>query len=296
MTLEKNVAEGMYQETRLETGFFILKFRNDGEHKKIYKRELSSNYIQFHFCVKGQAAFAFNNGNYQLPINEDGSLLLYNPNMELPIEVTLGPQSWLISVLLPIVKFHTLFSSEAHYISFLNEENKDKKYYKDGRSTPSMAIVLNQLMNFSLHPSVRPLYFKGKVYELLSLYFNRTGNGDVEQCPFLVDEENVAKIKKAKEIIISRMAEPPTLRDLSEEIQLPLNKLKEGFKQIYGDTVFSFLYEYKMEVARQLLATGAYNVNEVGLKVGYSTASHFIAAFKKKFGITPKKFVMSLAG
>jgi AraC-like DNA-binding protein len=32
----------------------------------------------------------------------------------------------------------------------------------------------------------------------------------------------------------------------------------------------------------------------VGLKVGYSTASHFIAAFRKKFGTTPKKYIMSL--
>ena len=157
-----------------------------------------------------------------------------------------------------------------------------------------MAIVLNQLMNYNLHPSIKQLYFKGKAYELLSLYFNREEDVDVAQCPFLVDEQNVAKIKKAKEIIIARMAEPPTLQQLADEIQLPLNRLKEGFKQIYGDSVFSFLFDYKMEVARQLLATGAHNVNEVGLKVGYSTASHFIAAFKKKFGTTPKKFVMGL--
>ena len=157
-----------------------------------------------------------------------------------------------------------------------------------------MAIVLNQLMNYSLNPTIKPLYFKAKAYELLSLYFNRPADADVDQCPFLADEENVSKIKKAKQIIIARIAEPPTLQELADEINLPLNKLKEGFKQIYGDTVFSFLFDYKMEVARQLLATGSHNVNEVGLKVGYSTASHFIAAFKKKFGTTPKKFLMGL--
>ena len=78
----------------------------------------------------------------------------------------------------------------------------------------------------------------------------------------------------------------------SQEIGLSINKLKEGFKQIYGEPVFSFQFDYKMELARQLLASGALNVNEVGLRVGYSTASHFIAAFKKKYGVTPKKFVM----
>ena len=33
---------------------------------------------------------------------------------------------------------------------------------------------------------------------------------------------------------------------------------------------------------------------ELGLKIGYSTGSHFIAAFKKKFATTPKKYLMSI--
>ena len=49
-----------------------------------------------------------------------------------------------------------------------------------------------------------------------------------------------------------------------------------------------------MDVARKLLDSGSYNVNEVGLKIGYSTGSHFIAAFKKKYGTTPKKYLMSI--
>ena len=50
-----------------------------------------------------------------------------------------------------------------------------------------------------------------------------------------------------------------------------------------------------MEVARKLLESGNHNVNEVGLRIGYSTSSHFIAAFKKKYGTTPKKYIMSLS-
>jgi AraC-like DNA-binding protein len=49
-----------------------------------------------------------------------------------------------------------------------------------------------------------------------------------------------------------------------------------------------------MDYARKLLDSGTYNVNEVGLKIGYSTGSHFIAAFKKKFATTPKKYLMSI--
>ena len=292
--IEKNNAGGLSSEWVTPEGFSVLKFSNDSEKLQWFKRAIASNMIQFHFCLKGTAQFVFNEGNYQFPIGEDHSLLLYNPQRDLPLHLALPAQSWIISVILPIKKFREFFSSEANYISFLNEENRERKYYKDAPITPSMTIVLNQLINYNLHPSVKALYFKGKAYELLSLYFNRPSEADTEQCPFLVDEDNVAKIKRAKDIVINRMAEPPSLQELADEINLSLNKLKEGFKQIYGDSVYSFLFDYKMEVARQLLASGSHNVNEVGLKIGYSTASHFIAAFKKQYGTTPKKYVQSL--
>ena len=291
----KNNAESLVKETHIEDGFYVLRLQNETPDSKQFIREVSRDFIQFHFCVKGAAQLAFNEGGYQLPLDEEHSILLYNPQRDLPMDLTIEKDSWVVSVLIPIKKFHSLFSTEANYITFLTAENKDRKYYKDEIISPSMAVVLNQLMNYNLHPSIQALYFKGKAYELLSLYFNRPANADIEQCPFLVDEDNVAKIKKAKQIIIARMAEPPTLQELADEIQLSLNKLKEGFKQIYGDSVFSFLFDYKMEVARQLLESGSHNVNEVGLKVGYSTASHFISAFKKKYGTTPKKYVMALS-
>lgn len=292
--IQKNNAESSLLKVIVDDDFEVLTFKNSSNEKQHVSRDVNCNFIQFHFCVKGSSKFKFNNGNYTLDILEENSLLLYNPNQELPINLEINPNSWLLTVIISIKKFHSLFSQEADYITFLSPENKGKKYYKDGKITPSMAIVLNQLINFSLNQSIKTLYFKGKTYELLSLYFNRSEDTNIEQCPFLVDETNVIKIRKAKDIIIARMSEPPTLQELADEIQLSLKKLKEGFKQIYGDSVFSFLFDYKMEVARKLLETGENNVNEVGLKVGYSTASHFISAFKKKYGTTPKKYVQSI--
>lgn len=287
----KSIARGTFDEIGIENGFFVLTHKNETDQTERLERAIDSSYIQFHFCTKGAATFIFNNGNYSLDIKEEMSLLLYNPQRDLPIQLDLQPHSWLISLVISIKKFHSLFSEDANYVTFLSDDNRDKKYYKDGRISPSMAVVLNQLINFNLNSSVKHLYTKGKAYELLSLFFNRSEDANIEQCPFLVDEVNVAKLKKAKDIIIANMAEPPTLKELSETIDLSLKKLKEGFKQIYGDSVYSFLFDYKMEVARKLLESGDYNVNEVGLKVGYSTASHFIAAFKKKFGTTPKKYI-----
>ncbi|MFH6767431.1 AraC family transcriptional regulator [Gaetbulibacter aquiaggeris] len=291
---KKNVDERYFAETFVDDGFFVLTYKNEENSILILRKDVRNDYIQFHFCIKGLSKFLFNEGTYTLDILEENSLLLYNPQKDLPINLEINPNSWVVTVLISIKKFHSLFSQEADYISFLNDDNKEKKYYKDGEISASMSIVLNQLINYNLNQSIKHLYFKGKAYEILSLYFNRNEDTNIEQCPFLVDETNVTKLRRAKDIIISKMAEPPSLQELADEVGLSLKKLKEGFKQIYGDTVFGFLVEHKMEFARKMLEAGDCNVNEVGLKVGYSTSSHFIAAFKKKYGTTPKKYLMSL--
>ena len=285
---------GSQEVIKIEDDFTLVRFQNDDSDVFRVQRDINSGLIQFHFGMKGKAKFIFNQGNYALELKEETSLLLYNPQKELPLNLEIAPNSWVISVIISIKKFHALFSTEADYIPFLSAENKDKKYYNDGNISPSMAIVLSQLFHYNLHPSIKNLYYKGKGYELLSLYFNRTEDPDAEQCPFLIDEENVLKIRKAKDIVIANMAEPPGLQELADQVGLNLKKLKMGFKQIYGDSVYSFLFEYKMEYARKLLEEGSHNVNEVGLKIGYSTASHFISAFKKKFATTPKKYLMSV--
>lgn len=282
-------------ETEVEVGLFVLRLKNDNEEVLRKEYPVSQDVIQFHFCLKGQTNFTFNDGNYTFQVREDHSMLLYNPQKVLPIDVELSSDTWMVSVLISITKFHSLFSADADHISFLSPENKARKYYDNLPFSSPIAVVLSQILQAKVHDSMKSLYFKGKVYELLSLYFNKNEDPSTEQCPFLVDEENVQKIRNAKKIILDRMTDPPSLEELAIEIGLSLKKLKDGFKQLYGDTVFSYLLDHKMNEARRMLDSQKYNVNEVGLKLGYSTASHFIAAFKKKYGTTPKKYLGSVS-
>ena len=291
----KNNVISSFDESVVDPGFSILRLKNDSEEVLNKKHSVSSEFIQFHFCLKGQTNFTFNEGNYTFQVLEDHSMLLYNPQKALPIEVELAPDTWMVSVLISITKFHSLFSSDADHISFLSPDNNSKKYYDNLPFSSSIAVVLSQILQAKVHDSMKSLYFKGKVYELLCLYFNKNEDPSIEQCPFLVDEENVQKIRKAKKIILDKMSDPPSLEKLAIEVELSLKKLKDGFKQIYGDTVFAYLLDHKMDEARKMLDSRKYNVNEVSLKLGYSTASHFIAAFKKKYGTTPKKYIGSVS-
>ena len=291
----KNNDKSSKEITALEDDFSVLRIKNDLDLPKTLQHPVDQEFIQFHFCSKGQMNFSFNQGNYNFPLSDGHSMLLFNPQKTLPIDLELAPQTWLVSILISVTRFHSLFSSDADHISFLSPENSSKKYYDTLPFTSSIAVVLSQVLQAKVHDSMKELYFKGKVYELLSLYFNKSEDPSLEQCPFLVDEENVQKIRRAKDIILERMTDPPSLENLSLEIGLSLKKLKEGFKQLYGDTIYSYLLDHKMEDARRMLDSQKFNVNEVSLKLGYSTASHFIAAFKKKYGTTPKKYIGSVS-
>ena len=290
----KNIAKGSTESFKVDEGIILLKQTNENEFESNFNFKIGKDYIQFHFCLKGSSKFLFNQGSYIFNVENENSILLYNPNKELPIDLLLDANSQVISILISIKKFHSLFSNESDQISFLNNDNIENKLYKEKKIGPMIAVILNQMYQQSLNLSMYKLYLRGKVFELMSLYFNKDKEMDIEQCPFLADDNNIKKIKKAKEIIISRMIEPPTLVELAKEVDISLKKLKQGFKQVYGASVFSFLIDYKMQVSKRLLSSGNYNVNEVALRVGYSTATHFINAFKKKFGTTPKKYLMSI--
>ena len=291
----ENIAKGSFEEINLDNGFVLLEVKNSSEEPQLFEREIDNSFIQLHFCIQGNAQFIFNNGNYTFDAKNEHAILLYNPQQDLPLHLKVEAKSTVFSLIIAIKKFHSLFSDEASYIPFLSDENKNRKYYDDAIIKPSALMVLRQIIDNTINNSLKKLYLKGKVYELLSLHFQPEETTNGEYCPFLVNENDVLKIRKAKDIIITRMAEPPTLQELANEIGLNLKKLKEGFKQVYGDTVYSFLFDYKMEHARKLLEKNQLNVNEVGLQVGYSTASHFISAFKKKYGTTPKQYVLSLS-
>lgn len=289
----KNIEERMSEEIRVQDGFNVIKLENVDKDILNYSKEVDSNFIQLHFCLTELGKLHFG-PHYSIDVKGENSLLLYNPNQNLPINLSLQPNSKYVIFIVSIKVFHSFFSQVAELIPFLDEENKDKKYYLDKPLTPSEVLVLNQLFKNQNNNSLISLYVKSKVYELLSLYFSRSQESD-QACPFLDNEDNVEKIKKAKQIIIGNISEPPSLQELANTVGLSLAKLKEGFKHIYGESVFNFLLDYKLEFARKMLLSQKYNISEVSLQVGYSTPSHFISAFKKKYGTTPKQYIMSVS-
>ena len=263
----------------------------DNGKKNIFYDKLDASYIQFHFCISGSITFNYNKGAYNLKLDEGKFLTLYNPEKHLTIDASVAKNSKVISVLIPIVEFHKLFSSSSSNIPFFENKSLNQKHYSESLISNSILIVLNQIIKNDMDNSTRSLLYRAKIYELFSLIFKKTKEIDLDQCPFLKNDENLKKIAKAKDVILKDIKNPPSLIELSKTIDLSLKNLKKGFKEIYGKPVYKYLFDFKMERAKQLLSNGNLNVNEVSYDLGYSSSSHFIAAFKKKYGITPRTYI-----
>ena len=262
----------------------------DNGKNNIFYDKLDASYIQFHFCISGSITINYNKGAYNLKLDEGKFLTLYNPEKHLTIDAIAAKNSKVISVLIPIVEFHKLFSSSSSDIPFFENKSLNQKHYSENLISNSILIVLNQIIKNDMDNSTRSLLYKAKIYELFSLIFKKTKEIDLDQCPFLKNDENLKKIAKAKDVILKDIKNPPSLIELSKTIDLSLKNLKKGFKEIYGKPVYKYLFDFKMERAKQLLSNGNLNVNEVSYDLGYSSSSHFIAAFKKKYGITPRTY------
>ncbi|MDZ7650393.1 MAG: AraC family transcriptional regulator [Cytophagales bacterium] len=262
---------------------------NKGHVELSFLSQVDKNIIHFYFCLEGSGVFAFG-PHYSRPIEKQRNYFFYNPDMDLPFQLKLAPQTKIVAFSIKLDSLHKLFSHDA--IPFLKPENVKTKFYDEREIPTNLVVVLNQIFSVNLSESAEKLYYHGKVLEILGLYFSEK-KPDTEACPFLNDQETVRKIKQAKEYLLKHMDTPPGLKELAKISGLNEYQLKVGFKQIYGNTVFGYLLDHKLDHARVLLDSAQYQVNQVAYQIGYTNPSHFIAAFKKKFGITPKKYLMN---
>lgn len=98
------------------------------------------------------------------------------------------------------------------------------------------------------------------------------------------------KIYLAREIIDANIQRPLSLRRLALEVGTNENYLKTGFRYEFGITVFGYLFERRMLVARQLLLDTSLAIEQIARIVGYTDPAGFYLPFRKRFGLTPTQF------
>jgi len=81
-----------------------------------------------------------------------------------------------------------------------------------------------------------------------------------------------------------------TVDTLSQDIGMSRSSLYHRIKDITGLAPADFIRLYRLERAKEMLASKQYGVSEVAYKTGFSDPKYFRLVFKKQYGIPPGSY------
>lgn len=156
--------------------------------------------------------------------------------------------------------------------------------------TFAMQSCIREIINCKIIGGMKLLFLQSKCIELLALQVQCYEETVLKtQNTICKTEYDKDCIHFAREYLLENYQQPPSLTELSKIAGTNEFKLKKGFKEVYNNTVFGYLNDFKMELAKEMLASKTKNITEVAQDLGYSSVHHFSNAFKKKFGLSPSK-------
>ncbi|MBF0596472.1 helix-turn-helix transcriptional regulator [Faecalibacter rhinopitheci] len=289
----KNTPKSIIKEYKVSEDVYIAVLDNTTPSTETILKGIDKRYIQFYFCTKGSLTFNFNNGIYKINLVENRSFLFYYPSLDLPLSLNIHADSKVFIVVLSLEKLFHLFTEYGIQDDFISNINLNK-FYQEKIFTPQIALLLSQIEENKLAPQFEKLYLIAKMYELFTLYFSNPTLEETEQNPFISNTIQAKKLKQIKNMLMENLTNPPTIKEICNDYSISEYLLKDGFKKIYNNTVYGFILEKKLEIAKNKLEEGSLKVKDIAFEIGYENPSHFISAFKKKYGITPKQFTKTL--
>ncbi|HLR32539.1 MAG TPA: helix-turn-helix transcriptional regulator, partial [Fodinibius sp.] len=168
--------------------------------------------------------------------------------------------------------------------------NNNTTFFFHECMTPDIQRVFKKLFWNNNQDKLPNLFYQIKIQELIYLLFSQLlCRENAQQYP--INNEDIKKLNEVHFDILEDISEPPDLSELAQNIGMSKTKMKQLFKQIYGDSIYNYYLNARMEDAAYLLKHANLSVSEVGHQVGYSNMSHFSRMFQKHYGTNPKNYI-----
>lgn len=290
------ICNGSVQRWRLRSGLSLMIRDLEFLEPVTLERDHSghSPTLGMSFCVAGQVKSLFTNLNQAIQLQAGQASLGGSINAR---QVEYAAQQ---RVMLAHLHLHpraiTLASD-----NIIEQMPSNLKNWFKGISSPSyfhtcamttvMKATVWQLLNCPYQGLAQRLYLEGKTLELIGLYLDQILNDQgLRQNVSDLKSDQIDQIFQARDLLLNHVANPPTLLELAHQVGLNDRKLKQGFRSVFGTTVFGYLRNYQMQQAKQLLLMPGTTIASVAQAVGYRNPEAFSVAFRRTFDITPKSY------
>lgn len=160
------------------------------------------------------------------------------------------------------------------------------------------SLVIDAALHGTLHDILYPpftgrmkrIYLLSKSMEILVMQSDAFTRRVRQQAGTTRVHEDLERVRYAGQYLLQRISDPPNLTELARAAGLNEYKLKRGFRQVFGHTVFGYLASQRLVRGRQMLLDTDLTVAEIAFELGYCSPQHFNNAFKKQFGAPPAQF------
>ena len=145
-----------------------------------------------------------------------------------------------------------------------------------------LAVSLRQLLDGVWGGSLARLHREGIALQVLACALQRPAPSP------RIHPRDRRGLERVRECMDAAPGQAHSLEDLARLACMSPTTLREKFQAAYGQTVFGWLRERRMQLARERLAQG-WSVQEAADCVGFQHASNFATAFRQRFGHAPSQ-------
>jgi AraC-like DNA-binding protein len=253
--------------------------------------------LQFYFTLSGDLTLE-TGGAESLRINRP-SLLLWRQPRGVDIEEwsPAGAASRGVAIVVKrrylAEEFFASPGDAGPFDAFIRDDN-DRLQYCQTPLTPQMFEVATRLVDNPYTGSMGLIFTEAVTHELLCLAISTFQDQKLDpSVPNGFSDRQLRSLHTARAILLKQMSPAPTIREVARSAGINETSLKRGFKALFGETLFDFSVRRRMEYAMKLLNDRNMPISHVAEAVGYVHQTSFATAFRRHFGMCPKKVRIS---
>lgn len=260
-------------------------------HRLNLHAEIDKPVIEMHFTLAGQSRIIpGGRGKHFFSFDTNRHNLTYAPYFDGLMELSSSGSFRMFEVNFSRRYFERIADSGSAILDrMLNAMERGEVAQAAGRNliiTPAMLQIIHSVESSAYAGACQKLYLESKVLELFSLQLEQLEK-DSKDPQRRYSQQEINRLLEARQLLLANLSQPPTIAGLSQLTGINDFKLKRGFRDVFGNTIFGTLTDARMQAAYKKLEEGVMNVNEAAAYIGYSNASHFAVAFKRKYGFLP---------
>lgn len=167
-------------------------------------------------------------------------------------------------------------------------------------SSPAVSHHLKKLKSCGLITSRRSgkeVYYKASETNESHLLHHMIEDLIEIACPQKIDPASALQtscqtelIHKVHDLLISDLQKRYTIEELSHRYHINSSSLKSAFKAEYGLPIASYMKDYRIHRAMELLEQTEGSISEIAMAVGYETQGKFTKAFKDVAHVLPSEY------